>query len=281
MGSEGFTLISQLKLSRQDTNDRLDALGRSQAAFMQKLAESNSKALIIALQEVIRDFNTKITDQFGDNFRQLNEAVGAMLDWQSQYREQIGEMTEQQGRAAKSMEIATTHYEGLLSKAGNFSTIANGLGGLLEGLATQREQITASLQQLGKLIETASDGLPKIETQVVRLTEQVTFGVKQNQDEMTRVLHDSAVTLQSSIADIRNLLLETTQSASTQINDHMRGLADKTTDQFAKLDAALETELSKSISSLGRQLTALSKQFVDDYSPLTDRLRAIVQMGRG
>ena len=63
---------------------------------MQKLAESNSKALIIALQEVIRDFNTKITDQFGDNFKQLNQAVGAMLEWQKQYREQVGEMIEQQ-----------------------------------------------------------------------------------------------------------------------------------------------------------------------------------------
>src|SRR6202008_4766787 len=83
VGTDDSTLVSQLKLGRQDTNDRLDALNRSQTAFMQKLAESNSKALIIALQEVIRDFNTKITDQLGDNFKQLNEAVGAMLDWQA------------------------------------------------------------------------------------------------------------------------------------------------------------------------------------------------------
>jgi hypothetical protein len=98
---------------------------------------------------------------------------------------------------------------------------------------------------------------------------------------MTKILRENAVTFQSSVADIRNLLLEATQSANTQINDHMRALADKTSEQFVKLDAALETELSKSISSLGRQLTALSRQFVEDYSPLTDRLRAVVQLGRG
>jgi hypothetical protein len=281
VGSDEPTLISQLKLNRQDTNDRLDALSRSQTAFMQKLAESNSKALIIALQEVIRDFNTKITEQFGDNFKQLNEAVGAMLVWQAQYRTQIDEMINQQTRAAKNMEVATSRYEELVTNAKDFTTTAQGLGRLLEGLEQQRRQISSSLEQLGRLIEKTTEGLPKIENKVVQLTEQVTFGVRQNQDEMTKVMRETATTIQSSIADIRNLLLDATQSANTQINDHMRTLADKTSEQFAKLDAALETELSKSISSLGRQLTALSKQFVEDYSPLTDRLRAVVQLGRG
>jgi phage shock protein A len=280
VGSDESTLISQLKLTRQDTNDRLDALSRSQAAFMQKLIEGNSNALITALQEVIRDFNTKITEQFGDNFKQLNEAVGAMLAWQARYREQVSEMIDQQARVAQNMEIAASRYETLVSNAENFRMVAQGLGDLLGELAGQRSQIVHSLEALGKLLEKASDGLPKIETKIIQLTEQITFGVKQNQDEMTRSLRDSAATLQASIADIRNLLLESTQSANAQINDHLRSLADKTSEQFAKLDAALETELSKSISSLGRQLTALSKQFVEDYSPLTDRLRAIVQMGR-
>jgi len=57
----------------------------------------------------------------------------------------------------------------------------------------------------------------------------------------------------------------------------MKELADKTTEQLVKLDTALETELSKSISSLGRQLTALSRRFVEDYTPLTDRLRSLLQ----
>ncbi len=343
VGSDESTLISQLKLSRQDSNDRLDTLSKSQNAFMQKLAESNSKALIIALQEVIRDFNTKITDQFGDNFKQLNEAVGAMLEWQAQYREQIAEMISQQSRAAGNMEVATSRYEDLVSKAETFSVVSNGLSGLLHGLESQRGQITDSLEHLGKLLESTSESLPKIEGKVMQLTEQITFGVKQNQDDMTKVLRESAAALHSSIADIRNLLLETTQSANTQLNDHMRtladkvtqlteqitagvkqnqddmtrvlrdsavalhssvadtrnqilettqsantqlndhmrALADKTSEQIVKLDVALENELSKSISSLGRQLTALSKQFVEDYSPLTERLRAIVQTGRG
>ena len=179
------------------------------------------------------------------------------------------------------METATASYEVLVNKAENFGDTANGLGQLIGALATQRDQITTNLEQLGTLLAKASDGLPKIEAKVVQLTEQITFGVKQNQDEMTTVLRDSAATLQSSVADVRNLLLEATQSANNQLNDHVRALADKTNEQIVKLDAALENELSKSISSLGRQLTALSKQFVEDYLPPTERLRILVQTGRG
>ena len=331
VGDDESTLISQLKLSRQDTNDRLDGLSRSQTAFMQKLAESNSKALIIALQEVIRDFNTKITDQFGDNFKQLNQAVGAMVEWQEQYRLQISEMIQQQRLTSESMEVATSRYQDLVGKAETFNNTAERMGELLHQLEAQRGQITTSLEHLGKLLNTTSNALPKIESKVIELTEQVTFGVKQNQDEMTKVLRDTTIALQSSVTDIANLLRETTQSANTeinehmraladktkqsqtemsnamrenaetlqssvgnirnvlleavqstntQINDHMRSLADKTSEQIVKLDTALENELSRSISSLGRQLTALSKQFVEDYSPLTERLRSIVQMGR-
>ncbi|MCA1400776.1 hypothetical protein [Bradyrhizobium sp. BRP56] len=49
VGDEEATLISQLKLNRQDMNDRLDALGRSQTAFMQKLAESNTISMPTSL----------------------------------------------------------------------------------------------------------------------------------------------------------------------------------------------------------------------------------------
>jgi hypothetical protein len=280
VGSDESTLTSQLKLTRQDTNDRLDALSRSQAAFMQKLADSNSKALIIALQEVIRDFNTKLTEQFGGNFRQLNAAVGAMLDWQARYREQIADMIEQQSRAADNMDIAAARYGSLVGKAETFGALAGNLGGLLHGLEVQREQITTSLEHLGKLLQSSSTALPDIERKVLQLTEQMTFGVKQNQDDMTRVLRETAASLQSSVVDVRNMLLEATQSSNTQINDHLRALADKTNEQMVKLDTAIENELSRSISSLGRQLTALSKQFVDDYGPLTERLRAVVQMAK-
>ena len=105
--------------------------------------------------------------------------------------------------------------------------------------------------------------------------------MQENNDEVLKTVRSGAEAMTGAVSVVRNMMIEANQSASTQINDHIRSLADKTTEQFSKLDVALETELSKSITSLGRQLTALSRQFVDDYTPLTDRLRALVQTARG
>jgi hypothetical protein len=63
VGGEEGSLISQIKLSRQDTNDRLDALKAAQTEALAKLSEMGSKALVEALRDVIRDFNKKITSE--------------------------------------------------------------------------------------------------------------------------------------------------------------------------------------------------------------------------
>jgi hypothetical protein len=73
---------------------------------------------------------------------------------------------------------------------------------------------------------------------------------------------------------------EAMQTTNSRIAEHMKQIGDKATEQISKLDVALEAELSRSLTSLGRQLTALSSRFVEDYGPLTDKLRLLVQASR-
>lgn len=42
-----------------------------------------------ALELVVKDFNNNLTEQFGDNFKQLNESVKNMIIWQENYKTQI------------------------------------------------------------------------------------------------------------------------------------------------------------------------------------------------
>ena len=92
-GDGDATLVSQLKLMRQDSNDRLDALKKAQEEALQKLSQMGSQALVEALRDVIRDFNARINEQFGENFRHLNEGVAKLLIWQEQYRHHVETMT--------------------------------------------------------------------------------------------------------------------------------------------------------------------------------------------
>jgi hypothetical protein len=49
-------------------------------------------------------------------------------------------------------------------------------------------------------------------------------------------------------------------------------------EQTVTLDAALKNQLSTSLVSLGTQLAALSEKFAKDYTPLTERLRGVLEI---
>src|SRR6266404_9042946 len=94
-GGDDCSLLSQAKLLRADSNDRIDRLAEAFNRYAENIAETNSKALVSALSEVVRDFNVKIHEQFGDNFRQLNSGVERLVSWQVQYENQLEALIEQ------------------------------------------------------------------------------------------------------------------------------------------------------------------------------------------
>ena len=114
-GDGETTLLTQLIRLRTGFSDKLDDLQDALRGSLDKLAisfdnfaqtmtENNSSALIEALEEVMRDFNSKINEQFGDNFKQLNEAVGQILVWQEQYQSQMTQLAEEFSIAAASID---------------------------------------------------------------------------------------------------------------------------------------------------------------------------------
>jgi len=269
-GQEDTTLLSQVKLMRQESRDGLTSLKTSFDAFLQTAAENNSKALIQALQQVIRDFNAKINEQFGENFKQLNSAVERVLVWQEKYRQQMQEMITQQQTCTASMGVAASRYEQLVSESKVFTEVASSLRSLLQGLDTQRTQLQVSLESLAKLVVSASEGLPKIEQQVLEMVRQIEAGVQTNSEAWS-----------TAVKGLNQSLSDTVRTANDNLNTHVRQMSEQTKQQILALDRALSEELTKSLESLGRQLTALSQRFVDDYTPLTNRLRELIHAAGG
>lgn len=54
-----------------------------------KPQRENRSEMLNALELVVKDFNNNLTEQFGDNFKQLNESVKNMIVWQENYKSQI------------------------------------------------------------------------------------------------------------------------------------------------------------------------------------------------
>ena len=95
---------------RNTTREGFENLTSEFRQFAETMAEDNSKALIEALEQVIRDLNTHIyllNEQFGENFKQFNEAVGALLSWQDQYKDHVEKLTDQFQRSLDGIESET------------------------------------------------------------------------------------------------------------------------------------------------------------------------------
>ena len=80
-GDQDSSLFTQIQKLRTDTSDNLKDLNKSFKEFAEKMAENNTKALIEAIEKVMKDFNTKINEQIGDNFKRLNEGVENLVVW--------------------------------------------------------------------------------------------------------------------------------------------------------------------------------------------------------
>jgi hypothetical protein len=309
VGQDDATLISKIKLSRQDTNDRLDSLRKAQLDALQRLSEMGSKTLVEALRDVIADFNSKLTEQFGENFKHLNQAVGKLVTWQDHYKTFVDEITSRLLEVTESMTVASNSYSSLVNEAGRFSKVSADLSSLLTSLETQKQQLTGTLSQLADLLLAASGSLPQIEVKVLELTNQLATAVKQNQQEVSKTIAENSLLLRTSTRDaveqiktgltehqgeLRKVLSDNATQIKNSVqtvnaefgkinqdfNKHMGELAAKTKEQVAVLDAALAEELKKSLESLGRQLAALSEKFVSDYGPLTDKLAQVVNLAR-
>lgn len=245
VGDTEPSLLLEIRAQRAEHADTLRMFGESLAQFREQLADSNTKALVASLNEVIRDFNVKLNEQFGENFKQLNEATGKILEWQQQYSEQMTSMIAMQTQSAQNMREASSHYQGMLMHAETFGQVAASLSVLLQGLETQRTQLASSLEQLATLVDSAATGLPQLEGQIMGLTRGVTDGMK---------------------------------AANEEFNAEVRSMIEATKSQVLQLDNALTEELTKALDSFGRQLASLSSKFAQDYGPITERLQAVLRI---
>ncbi len=280
IGNEDSTLLSQIKLMRQDQSDRLQKLRESFDRFAEKMAEQNSKALIEALKEVIRDFNAKINEQFGDNFKQLNAAVEKLVLWQQQYKEELEKIKEAQERAATDMVSATVAFSKVVERAEAFSTTAEKLRVLLDTLAVQAERITESERTLHAVLVEMRNVIPEFNDKIGRMIGEITEGTKRVQAEVQQATKNLAVQLQSSQSEMKNLLTESIQATHKQASAALQENSRLVKEAVLALDKDLQVELTKALETMGRQLASLSEKFVADYLPLTERLQQVINIAR-
>ncbi len=310
------SLLTQVQKLRTTTQDGQNELIREFKEFAQNMAENNSKALIEALEEVIRDFNTNLTEQFGENFKHLNEAVGALLQWQENYREHIETLEARIEIAVLSVEASKKSLEQISADTRGIPESLQPLRQLLTDLSASLTNLEAHLEAVAALKEKALSAFPHIEENIETLTTNLKASVESNTNQWIRILDDQKTTfdalhtgfnelrnassevqekfleiqnsafedmqktLQATVADYGNTIEATSDEIQKLIKKAWSETQDGIEKQFETLDENLQQELKRALELLGGNLASLSEKFVADYEPLTEKLRDLVNTAK-
>jgi ABC-type transporter Mla subunit MlaD len=266
---------------RQEQNDNASLMRKSLDEFAEKVSELGSKALIEALEKVIKDFNTQLNEQFGENFKQLNQAVEKLVDWQKQYKEELDRLQVLQKQSAEDLAKMAAIFSDVVSKAGAYTESSEKLSILLNAFENQYQIIKRSQESLSQILNEMREVEPSFSRKLIDLTEVFKHGTTSISQEIQDQVKEFSTQLRTKNDELSDIIKKIVPDIQNKVNEKILESQKQLAENFNKLDQNLEEELQKSLSTLGQQLASLSEKFVADYSPLTERLREIVNISRG
>ena len=316
-GEEEGSLLNQMVLLRSHMSDKFDMLNSEFRQFAQLQAENNTKALVEAIREVIGDFNAKINEQFGENFKELNNAVGDLVTWQENYKTILDRSHKQFSMAIESMKSSKTLLEGIASQYKENMKINEDVKVSMELIRKENESLNGTIEDFSGLGKEAKKALPIIKDNIDELTKGFSekvedslntvtvFIEKQNKnatdimDHVTSTTEDSISKINESIEESHKAIEKTAESmknsvelsanelsegivkgfseAITNIEKLQEKLFDNMEKSILMIDDAHRQELEKSLHSLSNELASLSQKFVNDYSDLTIKMKGVIK----
>ena len=274
--------------------------------FSNYMLEENSKAFIEALNKTIRDFNINLVETFGSNFKQLNEAVAKLLDWQEHYKDTIELTTENQKTIFNSFRNIETELDNFNQKTKGINTVVSELSLATKEALEQNYKFNDSLEVLAQLDDQVKELLPnfmkinsnlndnlktfseetnKITDELKDFTSNLGSSLDKSKNQVNKLLEDTiksfSTTIEKSEENNKEIVRSTSEKIKT-LNDELdKNIKEKINkidnflkEQVQKTDNALKDNLNDVIKMLGN----ISEKFAEDYEPLANKLREIVQL---
>lgn len=264
--------------SQTATRLSIESMSENLSQFQEQVTESITDSLIEAIKHVMQDFNAKIDQQYGDNFRELNESVGKMQKWQEGNITQLQGLINQQKESAEAMVHATEAFSTLVGQSHEFTRVAASMKDMLMGLQEQSGELGSFMERLAGLVTNAQTGLPNLEHRIEQLTTTLHSSVINSEEMLSSTLRVTSENIANTVETVNSTLASSVISSQHTVSDQLRELIELNRKQFVELDQTMEAELEKALKTFGYQLTALSEKFVNDYTPLTDKLHDLVSL---
>jgi len=265
-------------------NNSNNSLQKSFQNFAEKMADNNSKALILAMEKVMNNFNEKINNQLWESFKDLSQSTKNLITWQEQHKQDIKNSNEIIEKSAISLENSNKAFEQIVENSKQFDTIAQNLSWELKALNKSIEILQSWWNEFKEVSNTIKDMANTLIRSVEWLSKSFVWKAEMilSENEKQIVLFKNSFTqltanLEQTHNDILLNLKEQIEKDSSFTSNQFLKIQKRLEQQVADLDRQLWEELEKSLHSLGQQLTWLSQKFVSDYGSLAEKLEKLVK----
>lgn len=292
-GDGDNSVNSHLAKLRLANKEGFDGVRESLAKALEQLSKASTEQIVEALREVVKNFNTIINEQFGENFAQLNLAMEKILAWQDLYRKQMEEMISQQTITTTNMSEASKRYQALIAAAETYTNAINDLQIAIEKQHEVVVSLAQAVEQLDEAVNGASASVPKLKHELEQSIADAAQGIKTSTELMTNsiatAISQIKTATQAQDVEMRRVISETENALQTQTQGLVRkidglsaDLVKSVKDGGDKHREQMQAEVEENIRRLGQGLAAISEKYAADYTMITDRLMATVrQLERG
>lgn len=136
------------QILNKSLNTNFNTLSQAFKNFADEVARNNTDGFIKALEEAMRKFNDNTTEQFGENFKELNNAVGAMLEWQKNYKSHVEQLTDHFTNTSHSVDHIQSAFDDIQRQAEKIVNTPVELNDVLEKINLRLDELNDYLKML-------------------------------------------------------------------------------------------------------------------------------------
>jgi chromosome segregation ATPase len=222
----------------------------------------------------------KIEDIVINLGNQINELEDRLAAFKDMREKAINAMPE----IEKNLENLTSNFETSVDNV--LKDIQNSSNEMKISLEHQTENMTKLTQDISLTLSQSSNEMSSsIQKSINTSTSEIKKSVEQQKSDMTKLVDSVSSDLSNAsgeLAENINAHLKSIESLGDDIkettNQSIKDLNDRMIEQVSEIDRNIQETHKNVIESMGSKLTALSEKFVDDYTPLTEKLRDLVKI---
>lgn len=242
-----------------------------------ELSKGATEEIIQALEGVIKDFNDNLTEQFGENFKQLNAACLKLVEWQGQYQEAVVAATEAIRDAKTSMDSCREQFEAAVPQKERFFEIVENTGLSIKALAALNDRLDGLTATQAVVIEKFSSALDDARVKTGNIEKEVKRTAATISQKQTELING--------FQKIASLAEEGQKRLTETLSEHARGhkkVSDNIEEVIKKLSSGnkeLQGHLDTSLKELESNLVSLTKDFGSAYSRYLEGMRKLTGTG--